>query len=158
MAIGVLLVVAAAVGTYGYYRGAIRFLLALLPLVLASLLLWLFGPLLYRIDVLRSVGLVWPAFTLIVIAAIAGYALQRVIRKKLASKIRRADRIGGAVTGVLLSLIIVWTGCVYVTALSATRRVSLKGSCLERVFFLLSNRRASRAKNSPIGRKSRIGI
>lgn len=121
MAIGVLLIVAAAFGAYGYFRGGLRFLLALLPLILASFLLWLLGPLLYRIDVLRSVGLVWPPAVLVILGVVVGYVLQFVGKKKLPSKIHIADRIGGSVLGVLISLIVVWLGCVYVAVWSASR-------------------------------------
>jgi len=122
MAVGVLLVVAAALGVYGYSRGALRLLLVLLPLILASFLLWLLGPLLYRIDVLRNVGLVWPAFTLVLFGVVGGYALRRVAAKKLPDSIHRTDRIGGVVIGVLLSLVVVWIGCVWVAAWSASRQ------------------------------------
>ena len=44
MAVAVLLIVAAALGAYGYFRGASRLSLTLLPLILASFLflaLWI---------------------------------------------------------------------------------------------------------------------
>ncbi len=129
MAIGALLIAAAALGVYGYFRGAIRLLLVLLPLCLASFLLWLLGPLFYRIDMLRGVGLIWPAFTLVFTGLAAGYALQFGLRKKLPAKIHRADRIVGSVTGVMVSLLVVWLGCVYVAVWSASRQgVTGRGS------------------------------
>lgn len=72
MAIGVLLIVAAAFGAYGCFRGALRFLLALLPLILASVLLWFLGPLLYRIDMLWNAGLVWPPAVLVILGVAIG--------------------------------------------------------------------------------------
>lgn len=121
MAIAVLLIVAAALGAYGYFRGASRFLLSLLPLILASLLLWLVGSTFYRIDALRGVGLVWPPAVLVILGASAGSVLLVICKKGLSKKIHRADRIGGCVLGVLISIAVVWLGCVYLTVWSATR-------------------------------------
>ena len=137
MAIGVLLIVAAGLGVYGYFRGAARLLLALLPLGLASLLLWLFGPLFYRIDALRSVGLAWPTLMLVLTGLAAGYALQFGVRKKLPSKIHRADRVGGAVTGVSFALLIVWLGCVYVAVWSASRQGATSRGSAEKLARVL---------------------
>lgn len=121
MAIGVLFIVAAAFGAYGCFRGAFRFLLALLPLILGSVLLWLLGPLLYRIDMLRNAGLMWPPAVLVILGVAVGYVLRFIGRKKLPKKIHLADRIGGSALGLLLSLIVVWLGCVYVTVWSSSQ-------------------------------------
>ena len=121
MAIGVLVIVAAALGAYGCYRGALRFLLALLPLIVASVLLWLLGPLLYRIDMLRNAGLMWPPALLVILGVVGGYVLRFIGRKKLPKRLHLADRIGGCALGCLLSLIVVWLGCVYVTVWSSSQ-------------------------------------
>ncbi|UCC31256.1 MAG: hypothetical protein JSU86_03065 [Phycisphaerales bacterium] len=121
MAIGVLFIVAAAFGAYGCFRGALRFLLTLLPLILASVLLWLLGPLLYRIDILRNAGLMWPPAILVILGVAGGYVLRFIGRKKLPKRIHLADRIGGAALGLLLSLVVVWLGCVYVTVWSSSQ-------------------------------------
>lgn len=122
MAVGMLIIVAAALGTYGYFRGAIRFFLAVLPLILASLLLWLLGPLFYRFEALRNAGLAWPGLMLLVFGSVAGYAVRFVAKRKLPRKIHRADRIGGSIIGVLVSVVVVWLGCVYATMWSAARQ------------------------------------
>ena len=137
MAIGALLIAAAALGVYGYFRGAVRLLLALLPLALASFLLWLLGPLFYRIDMLRSAGLIWPAFTLVFTGLAAGYVLQFGVRKKLPSKIHRADRIVGSVTDVLFALLVVWLGCVYVAVWSASRQGATSRGSAEKLARVL---------------------
>jgi hypothetical protein len=122
MAAGVLLVTASALGVYGYYRGALRLLLALLPLILASFLLWLFGSLLYRIDMLRNLGLAWPAFILLLVGLVGGHALRSLAIKKLAKRIHRADRVGGVAFGVLLSVVVVWIGCMLVATWVTSRQ------------------------------------
>jgi len=119
MAYVMLVLVAGLFGVYGYWRGASRFGLALVPLVLASLLLWLLGPSFYRIDALRNAGLIWPGFLLACAGVIGGYVLRAFLRTKLPKKPVRADRIGGSLIGVVIAVIVVWLGCVYVTALSA---------------------------------------
>jgi len=58
---------------------------------------------------------------LVTLGAGIGGVLLVVCKKELSKKIRRADRIGGCILGVLLSVAVVWLGCVYVTVWSATR-------------------------------------
>ncbi len=119
MAYVALVFVAGLFGLYGYWRGASRFGLVLLPLLCASLLLWLLGPVFYRIDALRNAGLIWPGLLLAFVGASSGYVLRALLRMKLPKKPRRADRIGGSLIGIVIAVIVVWLGCVYVTALSA---------------------------------------
>jgi hypothetical protein len=114
-----LAVVAGLFGLYGYWRGASRFGLALVPLLLASLLLWLLGPSVYRIDALRNAGLIWPGLLLTFVGIIGGYVLRAFLRMKLPKKPVRADRLGGSLIGIVIAVIVVWLGCVSVTALSA---------------------------------------
>jgi len=119
MAYVMLAAVAGLFGLYGYWRGASRFGLALVPLLFASLLLWLLGPSFYRIDALRNAGLIWPGMLLTLIGIIGGYVLRAFLRMKLPKKPGRADRVGGSLIGIVIAVIVVWLGCVYVTALSA---------------------------------------
>lgn len=119
MAYVALVFVAGLFGLYGYWRGAARFGLALLPLLCASLLLWLLGPAFYRIDALRNAGLIWPGLLLAFVGVMGGYVVRALVRMKLPKKPRRADRVGGSVIGLVIAVIVVWLGCVYVTALSA---------------------------------------
>lgn len=119
MAYVVLVLVAGLFGAYGCWRGASRFGLAVLPLMLASLLLWLLGPVVYRIDALRHAGLIWPGLILAFVGVVGGYVLRAFVRMKLPKKPQRADRIGGSLIGLVIGVMAVWLGCVYVTTLSA---------------------------------------
>ena len=67
MIIVLFILTTAAMGAFGYYRGATRLCLTLFPMLFTSLLLWLLGPMCYRIDSLRNAGLFWPGMILIVI-------------------------------------------------------------------------------------------
>lgn len=122
MAFVVLFLVAAVLGTYGYSRGALRLGLALAPLLFGSVLVWLLGPMFYRFDALRNLGLVWPGLILCLTGAGGGYIVQFSCRKKLPKKLRRADRVGGVVVGLFVCLIVVWLGCVYSVVLSASNQ------------------------------------
>ncbi len=120
MAFVFFVLVAAGLGAYGYYRGAARFGLALLPLLVATALIWLLGPLFYRIDGLRNAGLVWPGLILFVAGVSGGYTLQFFCRKRLPKKCHKYDRIGGVAVGLFASLILVWIGCVYYVVWSSS--------------------------------------
>jgi len=122
MAFVFLFLVAAGLGAYGYYRGAARFGLALLPLLLAAALIWLLGPLIYGIDGLRNAGLIWPGLVLFVCGVSGGYTLQFYCRKRLPKKCHRYDRIGGVAVGLLVSMVLVWIGCVYYVVWSSSNR------------------------------------
>ena len=128
MAYLVLIVVAAGLGVYGYSRGALRFGLVLLPLIVASLILRVFGPVFYRIDGLRNAGLIWPGLLLAVVGLAGGGVLQFYSRKKLAKEIHKIDRIGGSLLGVVVSLVGVWLGCVYTVAAAAREARPVPGS------------------------------
>ena len=75
MAYIIFFLVAVAFGGHGYWLGAKRFGLVLLPLLIASILLWLLGPWFYRIDALRNAGLVWPGLILSLTGLIGGGVL-----------------------------------------------------------------------------------
>ncbi len=122
MAFVVLFVITAVLGAYGYMRGATRIGLALLPLLLASVFLWLFGPMFYRIDALRHAGLIWPGLILVSAGIIGGYIVQFFVRRKLPKKIHPVDRIGGSIISLILSLIVVWLGCAYFVVWSTSKQ------------------------------------
>jgi len=109
-----------AFGVYGYYRGALRLGLSLAPLLIAGALLWIFGAAVYRIDALRNAGLVWPGLILMLVGLAGGYAVWFIGRRKLPKEVHRNDRVCGSVLGVIISLVVVWLGCVYFVVLSAS--------------------------------------
>ncbi|MGD2111437.1 MAG: CvpA family protein [Phycisphaerae bacterium] len=114
-----LALVAGLFGVYGYWRGASRFGLALVPLIFASLLAWLLGPVMYRVDSLRNLGLIWPGLMLVFAGLIGGYVVRALLRMKLKKKLHPADRVGGSLIGIVIGVIVVWLGCVVVTTVSA---------------------------------------
>ena len=121
MAFVFLIVVAVGLGAYGWWRGGLRVGLGLAPLLFASILFWLFGPLFYRIDALRHAGLIWPALIVTLPGIVAGYGLRFLVRKKLPKKPVQSDRVAGAAVGVVLALAVVWLGCVGWVMLSVAR-------------------------------------
>ena len=121
MAFIFLILVTGGLGVYGWWRGGRRIGLSLAPLVFASLLFWLFGPLFYRIDALRHAGLIWPMLIVTLPGFIGGYVLYFLTRKKLPKRPVRWDRNVGVAAGVLLALALVWLGCVGWVMLSVSR-------------------------------------
>ena len=118
MAYVALFVLAAGLGTYGYWRGGARVGLALAPILLASILFWLLGGLVYRLDFLYSAGFVWPGLVLLMLGLGSGYFLQHFARKKLPKEPPMPDRIAGAAAGALLAVVAVWLGSFFVAVLS----------------------------------------
>jgi len=127
-------IVVAGMGALGYWRGGMRLGLYLAPLILASLLLWMFGGLFYHIDFLRNLGLIWPATILIIVGLALGYTVRFVTKKRLPKEIHQYDRIAGSVIGVFLAVIITWLGVVYywVYSTSHQRDVSYTTTSLAR--------------------------
>jgi hypothetical protein len=123
-----LVLAAGAFGAFGYWRGGLRLGLTLTPLILASLLLWLFGRLLYRFEVFTGGGLIWPALILLLVGVAGGYAIQFFARKKLPKQPPRADRIVGSVVGVFLAIVLVWLSCVYIAVRSASEGYAVETS------------------------------
>lgn len=122
MAIIIFIFTAAALGSYGYIRGAIRFCLTLLPALLTSFIVLFFGPTLYRIDSLRKAGLIWPGLILLFVSVCGGYILQYFTRKIAPKTLHQADRIGGVALGLFLSINVVWLGCVYFVVWSTSNQ------------------------------------
>ena len=121
MAFVFLIAVTGGFGAYGWWRGGRRIGIALAPLLFASILFWLFGPLCYRIDALRHAGLIWPMLIVTLPGFIAGYVLYFMVRKKLPKRPVWWDRVVGASAGVFLALAVVWLGCVGWVMLSVSR-------------------------------------
>jgi len=121
---GIILFILAVGGlaALGWWRGGSRLGLALAPLLLCSVFLWLAGGIAYQIDMMRNLGLVWPALFLIIPGLIGGYLLRYWLRKKLPKDPPRTDRIIGAGVGVLLGVMITWLGLVYQTVIVASRQ------------------------------------
>ncbi len=101
-------------GAYGYWRGAIRYLLLIAPFFLASLFAWFAGPMLFRIDSLRHAGLFWPLFIPMWIGFTAGVVPQFLLNKKLPQAIGPRDRGWGIAVGAFVSFFVVWLGCISV--------------------------------------------
>lgn len=104
----VLVFLACSMGAWGYWRGGLRVLYGLAPLIFASILIWLFSGLLYRAEFIVTAGLAWPLILPAVIGLMGGYVLQFFVRKKLPKEPHRADRIAGATLCVFISVIMVW--------------------------------------------------
>lgn len=121
MSLIVVFLVIAGLGALGYWRGGMRLGLALLPLALASLLIWILGGAMYRFDMMRNLGFLWPGLILIVLGLGGGYALQWWLRRKLPKERATWDRVAGAVAGVFIAVIASWLVLVYATLLTATR-------------------------------------
>ncbi len=109
----ILLSVLTAFGYLGYRLGGIRLALGLLPLVLAGFAVQWLGPLFFRLDLHRSLGLLGAIGAAIVIGLVLGEALRFLIKKKLLSRDKerhQADRIAGVVLGAVIALCTAWTG------------------------------------------------
>lgn len=110
-----LFLAAGALGAYGYWRGGMRIGLSLAPLISMAVLFWLFGGIAFRMGLSSDAGIIWPPLVLLLIGLGIGYTAMFFGRRKLPKEKHKADRIAGTVVGVLLSFIIVWVGCLYVT-------------------------------------------
>lgn len=121
MSLVIVFLVMVALGALGYWRGGMRFGLALLPLVLASLLIAILAGVFYGIDAFRSLGLMWPGLVLIVVGLGGGYALQWWLKKKLPEERATWDRVVGAVAGVFIAVIASWLVLVYASLWTASR-------------------------------------
>lgn len=104
----VLIIVAGGMGAWGYWRGGSRVVFRLLPLLLASALVWAFTGLLFRIEFITSAGLAWPLVLPMVIGLAGGYVAQFFLRKQLPKEPKKYDRIAGATACVLMSVVMVW--------------------------------------------------
>ncbi len=116
-----LLIAVVGLGAVGWWRGFLRVGTALLPLLCASLLLWLFGGLLYRVDALRGMGLLWPGTILLFLGLAAGYTARYFLKRRFETEIALWDRISGSVLGVLLGLMVTWLGLVYFNVRAASQ-------------------------------------
>lgn len=108
-------------GAYGWWRGGMRFGLALGPLLIASILLWLFSPVMLQIGFFRNMGLMWPFFWPLIFGLGIGYGLQFALKKKLPEEPSRNDRIGGVALGGFVGIIATWLGTVLLTVLAAQK-------------------------------------
>lgn len=109
----ILIIVACGMGALGYWRGGIRIAYRLAPLILASLLTWLFSGLLYRSEFVISTGLAWPFILPMVIGLAGGYVLQFFVRQQLPKEPHRIDRIAGAAVCTVMAVVMVWLGSLY---------------------------------------------
>jgi len=112
---GILLFLVAVGGlmALGWWKGGARIGLALAPLLICSIFLWIAGSIAYEIDMMRNLGLVWPAVFLIVPGLVGGYLLRFWLKKKLPDEPGGRDRIIGAATGFFMGIVITWLGLVY---------------------------------------------
>jgi len=113
MAYIIFLFVLAGFTALGWWQGGLRLLLWLTPLLLASFLIWVFAGILYRIDFLVGFGLVWPAAIPLVLGFAGGGFIRHYGKKKLPEKTHQYDRIGGAVFGVFVAVVVTWLGTVF---------------------------------------------
>ncbi len=109
----VLVIVACGMGAWGYWRGGLRVLVRMAPLLMASVLCWLFSGWLYRSEFITSSGLAWPFILPTVIGVAGGYVLQFFVRKKLPKNPHRVDRIAGATICTLMAVVMVWLGSLF---------------------------------------------
>lgn len=124
----VLVLVVCVLGAWGYWRGALRIVYGLAPLIFASALMWLLSGVLYRSDFITSAGLAWPLILPLVVGLSGGYVLQFFVRKKLPREPHRVDRIAGAAVCSLLAVVLVWVGSLYVALRGASADGSLASS------------------------------
>ncbi len=113
MAYFIFLFILAGFTAFGWWQGGLRLLLWFTPLLLASILIWLFAGILYRIDFLVGFGLVWPAAIPLVLGFIGGGFIRHYGKKKLPEDKHQYDRIGGAIFGVFLAIVVTWLGAVF---------------------------------------------
>lgn len=106
-------------GTYGWWRGGRRLGLALGPLLIASILLWLFSPVMLKIPFFRNMGLMWPFFWPLIIGLAIGYGLQLHLRKRLPDEPTQGDRVGGVALGGFVGVVATWLGTVLLTVMAA---------------------------------------
>ncbi len=103
-----------AMGALGWWRGGVRMGLGLLPLLLASLLVWLLGGVVYGWSVRSHAGLLWPGLILLAIGLVVGYTVQFAVRRALKDKpVPTWDHIAGSVVGAIMAVVLVWVGSVY---------------------------------------------
>ena len=114
-AIFLFLLAVGVLGWYGWYRGGAKLGLALAPVLICSIFLWIAGGIAYQIDMMRDLGLVWPALFLIIPGLVGGYALRFWLRKKLPDTPSQRDRVIGGVVGLFMGLVVTWLGLVYQT-------------------------------------------
>lgn len=112
---GILLFIVAVGGlmAVGWWKGGARIGLALAPLLICSIFLWIAGSIAYQIDMMRNLGLVWPAVFLIVPGLVGGYLLRYWLKKKLPDEPGQRDRVMGAAGGFFMGIVITWLGLVY---------------------------------------------
>jgi hypothetical protein len=111
----------------GWWRGGARLGLSLAPLLVCSVFLWLGGGIAYQVDMMRNLGLIWPALFLIIPGLIAGYALRYWLKKKLPVEPGQTDRIIGGAVGLLIGLVLTWLGLVYQTVWYAAHEQQSSG-------------------------------
>jgi len=114
-AIFLFIVAVGGLGYLGWRRGGARLGLALAPVLICSIFLWIAGGIAYQIDMMRNLGLVWPALFLIIPGLVGGYLLRFWLRKKLPDTPGQRDRMIGTAVGVLMGLVVTWLGLVYQT-------------------------------------------
>lgn len=114
MAYLALFIAIVALGAVGWWRGGIRMGLGILPLLLASVLMWLLGGMVYGWTVRSHSGLLWPGLVLLASGLIVGYAVQFAVRRAIKNKpVPTWDHIAGSVVGVIMAVVLVWVGSVY---------------------------------------------
>ncbi len=109
----------------GAWKGGARLGLALAPLLICSIFLWIGGSIAYQITFMRNWGLVWPALFLIIPGLVGGYALKYWLKKKLPETPHRTDRIIGGGVGLIMGVTLTWLGLVYHTVWTASKEGDL---------------------------------
>lgn len=101
-------------GGIGWWRGGIRTGLGILPLLLASVLLWLLAGPVYGWTVRSHMQLLWPGLFIILLGLSLGYVVAMVVRRKLKDRpVSTGDRIAGATIGLFIGIVLTWVGSLY---------------------------------------------
>ncbi|MFG0330422.1 MAG: hypothetical protein ACF8PN_11045 [Phycisphaerales bacterium] len=116
MAVILLIMTLLIFAALGYWRGGMRVGLAVLPLLIASILLWLLLLPVLEITTYFHLGLAWPPLVIGLVGLAAGYITRFLLKRRLGDEIALGDRISGMALGLVIGLVVFELGLLYTTA------------------------------------------
>ncbi|HEB61353.1 MAG TPA: hypothetical protein ENJ06_05960 [Phycisphaeraceae bacterium] len=107
----------------GWRRGGMRLGLLLVPLICMGLSVRWLGPLLFRLNVHHLLGLLGTGLTAAILGLVVGEVVYFLLRKRLpvGEERNQTDRYFGVAVGLLLSLLLAWTGSTIMQIRAAER-------------------------------------